>query len=104
MIGEDNSTQKISFSSFVHCSPTLSRGHATVHDIKGLARLLHGPSIGPSVRRSVRPSVRPSVGVIELKSGKMSVLDTFYVCLCEEWGLGCGLGLDAPAHLSATIL
>ena len=56
------------------------------------------PSVGPSVRWSV---------VIELKSGKTSVFDTFCVCLCVcrgEWGFGCGLGLDAPAHPSATIL
>ena len=57
-----------------------------------------------SIRRSVRgSSAGPSVEVIESKSGKMSVLDTFYVCLCMEWGLGFGWGLHAPAHPSATI-
>ena len=33
------------------------------------------------------------VEVIESKSGKMSVLDTFYVCLCMEWGFGVDGGL-----------
>ena len=42
--------------------------------------------------------------VIELKSGKTSVFDTYYVCLRVGGGLGCGWGLDAPAHPSATIL
>ena len=50
----------------------------------------------------------PSVGwleaVIELKSGEIGVLDTFCVCLSIGGGLGCGWGLDAPAHPSATIL
>ena len=55
----------------------------------------------PSVRPSVGPSVRPSVMVIELKT---SVFDTFFVCLSVGGGLGCGWGLDAPAHPSATIL
>ena len=48
---------------------------------------------------SVGPLVRPSVMVIESKSGKTSVLDTFCVCLCVEgvwvgvWmGFGCGWG------------
>ena len=53
---------------------------------------------------SVCPSVHPSVGVNELKSGKTSVLDTFCVCLSVGGGLGCGWGLDAPVHSSATIL
>ena len=52
---------------------------------------------------SVHPSVRPSV-VIESKSGKTSVLDTFCVGLSVGDGFGCGWGLDAPAHPSATIL
>ena len=56
----------------------------------------HCPSVGPSVG--------PSEAVIELKSGEMSVLDTFCVCLSVGGGLGCGWGLDAPAHPSATIL
>ena len=51
---------------------------------------------------SVRRSVRWSVEVNESKSGKMSILDTFLVCLCKGWGLGCGWGFDAPAHPSAT--
>ena len=57
----------------------------------------------PSVHWLVGWSVRGH----ESKSGKTSVLDTFCVCLCVEgvWmGLGCGWGLDAPAHPSATIL
>ena len=54
-----------------------------------------GPSVHPSVRRSV---------MIESKRGKTSVLDTLCVCLCVGRRLGCGWGLDAPAHLSATIL
>ena len=62
----------------------------------------------PSVRPLVHPSVGPSVGplvMIELKSGKTSVLDTFCVCLCVEGvGVGVWMGLDAPAHPSATIL
>ena len=37
-------------------------------------------------------------------STQARVLDIFYVCLCMEWGLGCGWGLDAPAHPSAPIL
>ena len=49
-------------------------------------------------------SVHWSVMVIESKSGKMSDLDTVYVCLCMERVLGCGWGLDGPAHPSATIL
>ena len=53
---------------------------------------------------SVRPSLGPLEAVIELKSGETSVLDTFCVCLGVEGGLGCGWGLDAPAHPSATIL
>ena len=61
------------------------------------------PSIRPSVGRTVRPSVRPS-GVIELKRGKTSIFDTFCVCVSIGGGLGCGWGLDAPAHPSATIL
>ena len=53
---------------------------------------------------SVRHSIGPSVMVIELKSGKTSVFDTFCVCLSVGGGLGCGWGLDASAHPSATIL
>ena len=53
---------------------------------------------------SVHLSVGPLEAVIELKSGEMSVLDTFCVCLSVGDGLGCGWGLDAPAHPSATIL
>ena len=40
--------------------------------------------------------------MIESKSGKTSVLDTFCVCLSVDGGLGCGWGLEAPAHLQAT--
>ena len=56
------------------------------------------------VRPSICPSIGPSKEVIKSISGKMSVLDTFYVCLCMEWGFGCGWGLNAHAHPSATIL
>ena len=59
-----------------------------------------------SIRGFVRQSVCWSV-MIELKSGKTSILDNFCVCLCvgsQGWELGCGSGLDAPAHPSATIL
>ena len=38
------------------------------------------------------------------KQSLYNFLDTVYVCLCMKWGLGCGWGLDAPAHPSATIL
>ena len=62
------------------------------------------PSVGPSVRRSVGPLVREN----ESKSGKSSVLEAFFVCVCVRrgvrWGVGCGWGLAAPAHPSATIL
>ena len=58
------------------------------------------PSVGPSVHTSVREH--------ESKSGKMSVLETFYVCVCVVKGVGrgvgCGWRLAAPAHPSATIL
>ena len=53
---------------------------------------------------SVGPLVRLLEVVIELKSVETSVLDTFCVCLSVGGGLGCGWGLDAPAHPSATIL
>jgi len=49
-------------------------------------------SVGPLVRRSVGPSIRLSV-MIELKSGKTNVLDTFCTCLCVrggDWGLAEG--------------
>ena len=37
--------------------------------------------------------------MIESKSGKISVLDTFCVCLSLwRWGLGCGWELDAPVR------
>ena len=60
-------------------------------------------SIRGFVRPSVGPLVRPS-GVIELKRGKTSVFDTFCVCLSVWSRFGGGLGLDTPAHPSATIL
>ena len=54
------------------------------------------------------PSVRPSVREHESKSEKTSVLEAFCVCVCVGreigWGVGCGWGLAAPAHPSATIL
>ena len=57
---------------------------------------------------SVRPFVHPSVRKHESKSGKTSVLEAFCVCVCVGrgvgWSVGCGWGLAAPAHPSATIL
>ena len=51
-----------------------------------------------SIRGFVRPLVRPSVRwsvVIELKSGKISVLEAFCVCVCVlERGIGGALGVD----------
>ena len=61
----------------------------TRNSIRGFVR----PSVGRSVRRSVM--------VIELKT---SIFDTFCVCLSVGGGLGCGWGLDAPAHPFAMIL
>ena len=52
------------------------------------------PSVGPLVRWSVGPLVRRSVMVIELKSGKTSVFDTFFVCLSVGGGFGCGWDLQ----------
>ena len=49
----------------------------------------------------------PSVGllvVIESKSGKTSVFDTFCVRLCVGVEVRCGRRLDAPAHPYATIM
>ena len=48
-------------------------------------------------------SVSP-LGVMELKSGKTSVLGAYCVCLSVGGGLKCEWGLDAPAHPSTTIL
>ena len=46
-----------------------------------------------------------SPSVIESKSGKKSVLDTFCVCLSVwRWRFGCGWKFDAPAHPSASIM
>ena len=53
-----------------------------------------------SVHPSIGWSVGPSVGVIKTKSGKNERLN-HYLCKCV-WERG--LGLDAPAHPSATIL
>ena len=36
--------------------------------------------------------------------GKTRTFDTFCICLSVGGGFGCGWGLDAPAHPSATIL
>ena len=57
------------------------------------------PSVGPLVHWSVGPSV-----VIKLKSGETSVLDSFCIYFNVRGGLECGWELDAPAHMSATIL
>ena len=70
---------------------------------KTLSLLLSLPPFLVAVFKRLCPSVRPS-GVIELKCGKMSVFDTFCVCLSVGSGFGCGWGLDASAHPSATIL
>ena len=59
---------------------------------------------GTQFYKRLCPSVGPSVMVNELKSGKTSVFNTLCVCLSVAGGLGCGWGLDVPAHLSATIL
>ena len=58
------------------------------------------------MRGFVRPLVRQSVRwsmVIEMKSGKTSVIDT----VCVGVGVGVSMefrGICGPAHLSATIL
>ena len=70
-------------------------------EICDLAFLVADTQLYKRLCPSVRPSVGPSVIVIELKT---SVFDTFCVCLSVGPGLGCGWGLDAPAHPSATIL
>ena len=54
-----------------------------------------GPSIGQLVRRLVRWSMNLS------REWENKCLEAFWVYI---WGVGCGLGLDAPAHPSATIL
>ena len=59
------------------------------------------PSIGPSVGPSVRPCQR-------VEKWETSGLEAFCVCVCVGrgvgWSVGCGWGLAAPAHPSATIL
>ena len=82
----------------VYPALVFSCGHATLQEALSV-----GPSVHPSVGLSVRPSVRWSV-MIESMSGKTSVLDTFCLRMSVGGGLGCGWGLDAPAHPSATIL
>ena len=75
------------------------------------------PSVHPSVRWSVRPSVRWSVGplvrhgdrVEKWKNERFGYFLCMFVCGggvgWGVWmGLGCGWGLDAPAHPSVTIL
>ena len=81
---------------FLHCRYHFLRHRfqlRTRNSIRGFVR----PSVGWSVGRSVGRSVM----VIELKT---SIFDTFCVCLSVGGGFGCGQGLDAPAHPSATIL
>ena len=56
--------------------------------------------VGRLVGWSVVPLVCWSVEVIEWKS---DVFDTYCVGLSLGGGLGCGWGLDTPAHPSATI-
>ena len=55
------------------------------------------PSVGPSVGSLVRWSVRHGDRVEKWEN------ERFRVCLSVGSGLGCGWGLDAPAHPSATI-
>ena len=69
----------------------------TRNSIRGFVRPLVCWSVGLLVRRSV--------GEYKSKSGKTSILEAFFMCLCWEggwWGIGCGLA--APAHPSATML
>ena len=51
-------------------------------------------------------SVGPLVHEHDLKSGKISVIETFSagVCVGKEvkWGVECGRGLATPSHLFAT--
>ena len=49
------------------------------------------PSVGPSAGPSVCPLIRLYM-VIESKSGKTSVLDTF----CVWFGAGVGIGVERP--------
>ena len=73
-----------------HSSKYSNQSALLVADTQLYERLC--PSVRPSVRWSVRallrPSVRPSVrpsGVIELKSGKTSVFDTFWAAAPKGW-------------------
>ena len=65
-------------------------------------------SIRDFVRPSVCWSVGPSVMVIELKNANRRIFEATIVIICVHecvWGRrGCGWGLDAHAHPSATIL
>ena len=80
--------------------------------MRGFVRPSVRRSVGPSVRPSVHPSVRPlvrrsvrrSVRNPRVENWKTSVLDAFFGMYVGGGGMGCGWGLDAPAHPSATIL
>ena len=45
-------------------------------------------------RNFLRGLVRPSIRERESKSGEMSVLEAFCVCVCVEGGLGGAVGVD----------
>ena len=60
------------------------------------------PSVRPLVRWSVGPSVRRRSSSWKVWKWAFSIF--FFVCLSVGGGFGCGWGLDAPAHPSATIL
>ena len=51
--------------------------------------------VRPWVRRSVRRSIALSL-VIESKSGKLYVLDTYCECSSEELGVGVLMGVGRP--------
>ena len=56
-------------------------------------------SVCPSVRQSIRPSVHLSIRQSVMHKSKIA-----FLCLCVVvGGMGCGWGLDASAHPSATL-
>ena len=57
-----------------------------------------------SIRGFVHPSVCRSVRNPRVENWKTSVLDAFFGLGVDGGGKGSGLGLEAPAHPSATIL
>ena len=52
----------------------------------------------------INPMIVVSARSKKVTVSSVKVFDTFCVCLSVGGGLGCGWGLDAPAHPSATIL